>query len=210
MLRYIYADDLHHFPTLRDTMFRDRACQFKTRLDWDVEVNAQGFEVDTYDTMNPLYAIWQERDGTHGGSMRILPTTGSTMVNDHFLDLTGGVSIVSPLIWEVTRFCISRNASTTASSMLMLAACEIGCTFHLNHLVGVFDARMVRIYKRLGWSPTVIGTSGEGKTAISVGLWEVSEETRNTLCARSGIQPATSAGWIASAFGTGELLAKSA
>ncbi|SIO59672.1 hypothetical protein SAMN05444722_3745, partial [Rhodovulum sp. ES.010] len=25
MLRYIYADSLHKFPLLRDTMFRDRA-----------------------------------------------------------------------------------------------------------------------------------------------------------------------------------------
>jgi acyl homoserine lactone synthase len=34
MLRYIYGDSLHHFPHLRDTMFKDRADQFKNRLGW--------------------------------------------------------------------------------------------------------------------------------------------------------------------------------
>ncbi|MEM6823611.1 MAG: acyl-homoserine-lactone synthase [Pseudomonadota bacterium] len=210
MLRYIYADDLNRFPQLRDSMFRDRANQFKERLDWDVDVDANGHEIDEYDRLNPLYAIWQERDGSHGGSMRILPTVGDTMVNDHFLGLTGGVAITSPLIWEVTRFCISPSASNGVAAKLSLALAEIGCSCHLDHFVGVFDARMILIYRRLGWSPTVIGTSGEGRNAISVGLWEVSQATRDDLCARSGIHPATSAGWISAAFGPRELLAKSA
>ena len=32
MLRYIYGDQLHLHPRLRDTMFRDRAEQFSRRL----------------------------------------------------------------------------------------------------------------------------------------------------------------------------------
>ncbi len=42
MLRYLYADELHRFPTLAEGMFKDRADQFKTRLGWDVHVNEQG------------------------------------------------------------------------------------------------------------------------------------------------------------------------
>ena len=85
MLRYLYADDLHRFPKLADTMFRDRGHQFRDRLNWDVTVGADGHERDTYDALNPLYVIWQGADGRHGGSMRFLPTTGRTMVEDHFL-----------------------------------------------------------------------------------------------------------------------------
>ena len=43
MLRFIYANDLDNFPKLRDSMFKDRADQFKIRLDWDVHVDADGF-----------------------------------------------------------------------------------------------------------------------------------------------------------------------
>ena len=70
MLRYIYADQLHTHPKLAASMFRDRADQFKTRLNWDVNVDAQRFERDEYDEINPLYVIWENADGTHGGSMR--------------------------------------------------------------------------------------------------------------------------------------------
>lgn len=90
MLRYIYANELHRHPKLARTMFLDRADQFRTRLGWDVRVDINGEERDDYDAKNPLYVIWENPDGRHGGSMRFLPTTGPTMVNDVFGHLTGG------------------------------------------------------------------------------------------------------------------------
>ena len=59
MLSYIYANDLARFPVLQSEMFRDRADQFKRRLNWDVSVDENGLETDEYDAMNPLYVIWQ-------------------------------------------------------------------------------------------------------------------------------------------------------
>ena len=174
MIRYIYADQLDAFPLLKRSMFTDRADQFRTRLGWDVAVDAQGEERDEYDGMNPLYVIWERPDGRHGGSMRLLPTVGRCMVNDHFPHLTGGVRIESPLIWECTRFCLSRETGPGAAAALMLAGGEVMRGFGVAHYVGVFDARMVRIYKRIGASPEVLGSQGEGRERISVGLWEFS------------------------------------
>ena len=54
----------------------------------------------------------------------------------------------------------------------MLAGAELGARFHLDHAVGVFDARMIRVYSKLGWPPEILGTKGTGKNAISVGLWD--------------------------------------
>ncbi|MEC8574058.1 MAG: autoinducer synthase, partial [Pseudomonadota bacterium] len=34
MLRYVYAHDLPRHPKLAQSMFQDRADQFKTRLGW--------------------------------------------------------------------------------------------------------------------------------------------------------------------------------
>ena len=110
MLRFLYAEDLGAFPKLADSMFRDRAIQFQDRLGWDVVVDANGHERDDYDRENPLYVIWENRDGTHGGSLRLLPTTGPTMVNQHFLHLLDGGPVTSPLIWECTRFCLAQGA----------------------------------------------------------------------------------------------------
>jgi len=203
MLRYIYANDLHKFPKLRSTMFRDRAKQFKARLDWDVSVDADGFERDEYDLLNPLYVIWCLPDGTHGGSMRFLPTIGQTMVNDHFGHLTDGVRIESPLIWECTRFCLAPNADRKASAALVLGAGEVMHRFHIEHFVGVFDPRMERIYRLMGLEPDVIGSHGDGKDRIGVGLWEMDAAAWPKTLQRVGIDRATSTRWFDSAFDLG-------
>jgi len=201
MIRYIYANDLHNFPKLRRSMFRDRADQFKIRLGWEVQVDDQGEEHDEYDALNPLYVIWEKPDGTHGGSMRLLPTTGPCMVNDHFLNLTDGVRIVSPIIWECTRFCLSRDAEPRTAAALMLAGGEVMTGFGVEHYVGVFDARMVRIYRMIGSSPEVLGSVGEGRDRISVGLWSFSDEARKAVGERAGIPLETSRMWFDMAFG---------
>lgn len=203
MIIYVYADALSGLPALRETMFRDRAHQFKTRLKWDVSVDENGFETDLYDSLNPLYVIAKLPNGRHGGSMRILPTTAEVMVNDHFGHLTGGVKISSPLIWECTRFCISPEAGDLAGKIagaLMLSGAELGLRAGLTHSVGVFDARMIRIYRRIGWEPELLGTEGAGPNAISVGLWPIDEAARDAICARTGFSPQDAADWYDGSF----------
>ncbi|WP_298837598.1 acyl-homoserine-lactone synthase [uncultured Roseobacter sp.] len=204
MLRYLYADQLKQYPLLTETMFRDRADQFKTRLGWEVDVDAEGHERDEYDDLNPLYVIWEKADGTHGGSMRFLPTTERTMVNDHFTDLMGGGTITSPLIWECTRFCLNREAPSTVAAALMLGGGEIMNGFGVKHFVGVFDARMVRIYRMIGSSPEVLGSRGEGRDKISVGLWEFTPEAQAKVARRAGVSPELSRLWFERAFGAAD------
>jgi acyl homoserine lactone synthase len=201
MLRYVYANDLHAYPKLAKAMFEDRADQFKTRLGWEVEVDAQGAERDAYDDMNPLYVIWEEPDGSHGGSMRFLPTTGSVMVNDHFGHLISG-PITSPLIWECTRFCLARGAGAHVAAALMLGGGEIMQGFGIKHFVGVFDARMVRIYRMIGSCPEVLGSEGDGRDRISVGLWGFEPSAQSKVASRAGISPQQSRFWFDQAFGS--------
>ncbi len=200
MIRYIYGDELDNFPVLKESMFRDRAEQFKNRLDWDVSVNDSGQEIDEYDALNPLYVIWEGPDGRHCGSMRGLPTVGRTMTAEHFRHLTDGVHIASPLIWEVTRFCLAPGAGPNVAAGLMLAGCELGLRFGLDQVIGVFDARMTRSYGRIGFSPDVIGIEGEGREAISIGVWTFTDEARRAISARSGIPLALSEQWFDDAF----------
>lgn len=204
MLRYIYGHDLHRFPQLRRSMFHDRAEQFKHRLGWAVRVNAAGEERDEYDEINPLYVIWELPDGSHGGSMRFLPTTGRTMVNDHFSHLCDGVKIQSPLIWECTRFCISPRADRRAAAALTLGAGEIMARFHLRHFIGVFDPRMERIYRRMGLNPDVIGRSGEGADEIGVGLWEMDAAAWPRVLAKVGVTRQISTQWFDRALGSAQ------
>ena len=200
MLRYVYADQLNQCPRLKDEMFTHRADQFRTRLGWDVSVDARGHERDEYDALNPLYVIWETAEGGHGGSTRFLPTTGPVMANDHFAHLVS-TAIRSPLIWECTRFCMAPWQGPNVAAALILGGGELMNGFSIRHFVGVFDARMVRIYCRVGSSPEVLGSTGEGRNRISVGLWEFDLEAQNRVAARAGIAPALSRTWFDRAFG---------
>lgn len=200
MIRFVYADQLSQYPELAESMFRDRAAQFKHRLDWDVTVDENGWEVDEYDRLNPLYIIWQNPCGRHGGSVRIMPSTGRIMTNEHFLDLTGGVTIRSPLIWECTRFCLAPDAPVGVAAALLIAGVELGLRFGLEQALGVIYEKTVPLYRRIGSEPDVIGSRGEGRDRISVGLWPVSEEARARISERSGIPLSVVARWFDASF----------
>ncbi|PIE13402.1 MAG: autoinducer synthase [Rhodobacterales bacterium] len=210
MIRFVYADELNDYPKLAHSMFTDRTAQFRDRLGWPVNVNDAGEERDEYDAENPLYVIWQNTDHSHGGSMRLLPTMGRTMVNDHFLHLTDGVRVESPLIWECTRFCLSRNASAQTAAALMLAGGEVMRQFGIKHYVGVFDAPMVRIYKQIGANPTVLGSAGKGRDRTSVGLWEFTDTSQQIVSKRAGISPRLMTLWFERSFGTTQRFAATA
>lgn len=201
MLRYLYADELGRFTGLARGMFRDRADQFAHRLGWKVQVDDTGCERDEYDALNPLYVIWEGADGRHEGSMRFLPTTGRTMINEHFTDILGGGSIVSPQIWECTRFCLARGAESRVAAALMLGGGELMRHFGVQHFAGVFDARMVRIYRMIGSSPEVLGSVGAGRDRISVGLWDFTDAARARVAARAGVTPELSEQWFRRSFG---------
>ncbi|MEM9844153.1 MAG: acyl-homoserine-lactone synthase [Pseudomonadota bacterium] len=201
MLRYIYGSDLDQHERLAHSMFRDRACQFRDRLGWDVTVDQNGHERDEYDDLNPLYVIWEGPDGLHHGSMRFLPTTGRTMINEHFTEILGGGTIVSPLIWECTRFCLAQGAESRIAAALMLGGGELMRHFGVAHFAGVFDARMVRIYRMIGSSPEVLGSQGKGLERISVGLWEFTEDARRQVSRRAKVSPELSELWFQRSFG---------
>lgn len=208
MLRYLYADQLDQFPALKDSRFRDRADQFKSRLKWDVDVDENGFERDEYDDLNPMYVIWEDALGLHSGSMRLLPTTGPCMANDHFSDLMHGDKFQSPFIWEGTRFCLSRNATRRTANALMLAAGEVMIGFGIKHCIGVFDHRMIRIYRMIGAAPEILGSSGEGNDFVGIGLWSINQEMFDNVSKTSGISLAQSRYWFDSAFGAERRLAQ--
>ncbi|MEX0285100.1 MAG: acyl-homoserine-lactone synthase [Paracoccaceae bacterium] len=174
MIRFVTGNELKKMPHLRHSMFQDRASQFSERLKWEVGVNAKGEEIDEYDELNPIYVVVESPDGSHAGSMRFLPTTGRTMVNEHFLCALGGAKFKSSCVWECTRFCVSESASKTTSAALMAAGGKLMLEQRLKHFIGVFDRQMVRVYRKLGSSPSILGWMRAGKEQVGVGLWQFS------------------------------------
>lgn len=203
MIRYLYANQLDRHPDLADGMFRDRAAQFIDRQQWDLTTDENGWERDAYDTMNPLYIILEQPDGSHGASMRVMPSMGRTMVNDHFKHLNHGVAIRAPFVWECTRFCLAPNAGSLArhwAGTLMLGGQELGLRFGLTRALGVYDFRMTRIYKSIGWEPQFVGSEGDGRDKICLGLWPFGADIRANIAARVGLDPLAAAPWFEASF----------
>jgi acyl homoserine lactone synthase len=190
MFTLVYGDDLFDFPQLANEMFHDRRAQFKEALGWNLAVDALGREIDEYDLLNPLYVILRDAEGRHLGSSRVLPTTGRTMIADHFSDLTDGVEIESPLIWETTRFFIARRGAESRrnAAALMWAGCQLGLRSGVQFYVGVTAAHMVRVFTACGWPAEVIGRRTDADGEICACLWEVNEEMCDRLRRRAGIE----------------------
>jgi acyl homoserine lactone synthase len=198
MIRFFQGREISHYSRDADEMFRLRTRQFRDRLGWDVTVK-DGWEHDRYDDMNPLYIVSKdEQSGQVAGCLRLLPTTGPTMMRDVFDKyFDEPFDVESPLVWECTRFAIEPAIATSrftptglclTTHELMLGICEVGMMAGIEQILGVFDAYMIRIYRRTGVSPEIIARSNKLPTGtIYIGLWEVSERSLLALRGRSGI-----------------------
>lgn len=90
-------------------MFRERKRVFIDLLGWDVPVLADSFEVDQFDGVQTTYLVLARQDGTHLGSMRLLPSDQPNILASIFPYLCEAEPPLDPNIWEISRFCLSRD-----------------------------------------------------------------------------------------------------
>jgi acyl homoserine lactone synthase len=111
MIVVIEQQNAHKYSELTDEMFKLRARIFRDRLGWDVQV-VDGRERDQYDDAGPVYVIYADKEGREvKGCLRLLPTTGPTLLADIFSDtMPDAVHLSAPTIWECTRFCIDDSS----------------------------------------------------------------------------------------------------
>ena len=100
-------------------MHRLRYRVFKERLDWDVQVSGD-MEIDEFDALHPAYLLQRATDGRIQGCVRLLPSTGPTMLRDTFPVLLDGAP--PPLVRPSGRaaalrsiFILIRRKQLTAS-----------------------------------------------------------------------------------------------
>jgi len=176
-------------------MFRARKRLFKDRLRWHVSSDAEGREIDRYDALSPKYLIAVNEQGCHEGSLRLLPTTGDTLLKDHFAATFDGTPIESPRIWECTRFCIenvgerrlSRTCVNRVTAELLLGMCEVSLSHGLSRIIGMFDPANVETFERAGWAPELIGSGGKAHQPLFLGAWAVSDVAADSLRGTLGI-----------------------
>lgn len=196
-IHYLLGSELQREALLTYTMLRDRTAQFQDRNGWAVHVDEARRELDQYDTPNTVYVVVQGSNGAHAGSLRLLPTTGPTMANEHFLECLGGAPIIRPETWECSRFCVARGADRLTSVQLLAACGRIMPELGISELLGIFDHQMIRAYRLLGASPRLLGEMDNNGTLIHGGLWSFDDEHLVRLRAQARLDPVELELWVA-------------
>lgn len=197
MMQLITAEYYGSFIGEIAEMHRLRYRVFRERLDWDVQVSGD-MEIDAFDALQPCYLLQRAGDGRIQGCVRLLPSTGSTMLRDIFPVLLDGVCApASPTIWESSRFALDVAADApkgahglaTATYELFAGMIEFGLSRQLAEIVTVTDARMERILRRAGWPLRRIGKPRPlGSTVAVAGYLEVSSNALARVHTAGGLQ----------------------
>ena len=196
MIQLITADRYGEFLDQLAEMHRLRYRVFKQRLDWAMETSGD-MESDEFDGLRPSYLLQPNSAGQVQGCVRLLPTTGPTMLRERFLALLDGHEAPDdPLIWESSRFALdlpptppkSPAGLAKATHELFAGMIEFGLCRRLKRIVTVTDARMERVLRRAAWPLERIGSPRAIGTTLAVaGFLEVSAEALSRVRIAGGI-----------------------
>ncbi|MGX9182136.1 acyl-homoserine-lactone synthase [Mesorhizobium sp. BHbdii] len=184
-----FADELKEMHRLRHRVFSDR-------LQWDVSVSG-GYEVDSFDALGPQYLLLRAPTGRIDGCVRMLPTTGPTMLRDSFSILLGHRSLPDdPRIWESSRFALDLPPSAPKQAGIALGTYELfagmiefGLSRDLRSIVTVTDLRIERILRRAGWPlERLADPQAIGNTRAVAGCLDVSTGSLAAIRRNGGIK----------------------
>ncbi|MGY4362940.1 N-acyl-L-homoserine lactone synthetase [Bradyrhizobium sp. i1.3.6] len=185
MMQLITPEHYGEFVDELAEIHRLRYRVFKQRLGWDVLVSGD-MEVDEFDVLRPAHLLHRATDGRIQGCVRLLPSTGPTMLRDTFpILLDGQPAPRSDQVWESSRFALdvppdapkANGGLAAATYELFAGMIEFGLSMRLSEIVTVTDARMARILRRAGWPLRSIGKPRSlGNTLAMAGYLEVSTD----------------------------------
>lgn len=164
---------------------------FVERLGWELDV-VPGFEQDQFDRDDTVHVVARDTRDTIVGCARLLPTTGSYLLEEVFPELLNGIAAPrSEKVWELSRFAAMCSAGRAEgmggrraylAQRLLLKALQY-CTQHgVTQLVAVTTVSVERLMHRAGVDlcrigpPSIIG----GQAVLAVVI-EVNERSISAL-----------------------------
>ena len=184
MILVIEPHNASRHTQLLQAMFKLRARIFRDKMKWDVNV-VDGMERDEYDDLDPVYIVLTDEKASEVyGSLRLLPTTGPTLLANTFSDtLPDPANLSAPTIWECTRLCIDDKLVGDRPENLILASArlieglgEVAVKAGIETILGVFEPMMLRVYRRIGCTLEILGCTRRFERPVYLGAFAVSEE----------------------------------
>lgn len=196
MIQLITPDRYGEFADDLAAMHRLRYRVFSERLAWDVQA-AGDMEVDDFDALHPAYLLQRDAGGAIQGCVRLLPSTGPTMLRDTFPALLGGrPAPASPDVWESSRFALdlpptapkAASGLARATHELFAGMIEFGLSRRLSDIVTVTDVCMERLLRRAAWPLRRLDEPRRiGATLAVAGYLDISADRLTAVRQASGL-----------------------
>lgn len=180
MILYITPANRAQYRKELDQYFQLRHRIFCEKLNW-VPCKTDRKEVDRFDSLFNVYILCiDEETGQVAGGVRLMPTTGPTLLNTIWRDmLPSNNDYRSNNIWEATRFCVDEEISSRKKNllnrttlMLSIAVADFGNANGISHVIAVCEHYFFNMSGAYGPKADIISTkTDENGLEISCGIW---------------------------------------
>lgn len=172
-------------------MFEARKQVFVDLLKWNLPVLDGRFEVDQFDDAHARYLIVADRNGTHLGSARLLPTTRPHILGSLFPDLCAGPVPSGPDVFEITRFCLGRNQTAAqrrvTRNFLVSALVRDALARGVSAYTGVAELSWLQQILAFGWRCRPLGLPRRTESGMLGALAIEIDGNTPSLLAANGI-----------------------
>ena len=182
MIAFVHGYQLENCAHISHSMFRARA---QLRLRYNVSssftrrVSQDG--QDKYDRLNALYIAALDPRGQHIGSMRLLPTTGATELNERHSNLFDGRTVRDQKVWECSKFCAEFDEKGSVAKALLGAGAFAMRKMGVEALITILDESAERTYRRNNLMPEIASFGIQRRNALRVGVWRFNEAQYHAL-----------------------------
>lgn len=158
MIHVISAFNRHLYEDVLEQHFRVRHEIFVEERKWEALRKPDGREIDTYDNEDAIYLLALDHRRVLGGS-RLYPTTKPTMMSEIFPHLAAVRGCPSdPLVWEWSRFFVSRERRDGAFNLQLMAAAQEFCLDQgIERLCLVMETWWLPRFQDIGFVVTPLG-----------------------------------------------------
>jgi acyl homoserine lactone synthase len=189
MITVVTPDLVNQYSAIVAEMFRLRcksSGNFLSRNETDCD-----FQIDKYDVLEAIYLIAQNDQGKVCGSIRLLPSTGTTMLEDVFSALINPEKYKkSTSIWELSHLTVDSELKDREIELpispymleLFIGMLEYGIMNGWSDIVTVVDLQLEKILDIARWPLRRIGEERKIESKIAVaGLLQVSQTILNQV-----------------------------
>ncbi|MCK1594434.1 acyl-homoserine-lactone synthase [Bradyrhizobium sp. 164] len=158
MIHVISAANRHLNEDVLEQYFRVRHEIFVEERKWESLRKPDGREIDSYDNDDAVYLLALENRRVLG-SFRLYPTARPTMMSEVFPHLAAVRGCPSdPLVWEWSRFFVSRERRDGAFNLQLMAAAQEFCLDQgIERLCLVMETWWLPRFNDIGFIVTPLG-----------------------------------------------------